>query len=86
MHFTKKKPSEKRITLKNKLKKQNILKFPGAYNPLTAKLITEIGCNGIYISGAVTATKVVATIKLSSFGKKAVEAVNATIQALGLTN
>ena len=55
MHFTKKKPSEKRIELKNKLKKQNILKFPGAYNPLTAKLIAEIGFNGVYISGAVMA-------------------------------
>ena len=41
MHFTKKKPSEKRIELKNKLKKQKILRFPGAYNPLTAKLISE---------------------------------------------
>ena len=27
---------------KNKLKKQKILRFPGAYNPLTAKLIAEI--------------------------------------------
>ena len=42
MHFTKKNPSEKRIELKNKLKKQKILRFPGAYNPLTAKLISEI--------------------------------------------
>jgi len=55
MHFTKKNPSEKRIELKNKLKKQKILRFPGAYNPLTAKLITEIGFDGIYISGAVMA-------------------------------
>jgi len=55
MHFTKKSTSEKRIELKNKLKKQKILKFPGAYNPLTAKLITEIGFEGIYISGAVMA-------------------------------
>ena len=44
---------EKRIELKRKLKKQKILRFPGAYNPLTAKLITEIGFDGIYISGAV---------------------------------
>ena len=43
MHFTKRSSSEKRIELKNKLKKQKILKFPGAYNPLTAKLIAEIG-------------------------------------------
>ena len=52
MHFTKKNPSEKRIELKNKLKKQKILRFPGAYNPLTAKLIAEIGFDGAYISGA----------------------------------
>jgi len=55
MHFTKKNPSEKRIELRNKLKKQKILRFPGAYNPLSAKLISEIGFNGIYISGAVMA-------------------------------
>ena len=53
MHFTKKNSSEKRINLKNKLKTKRILKFPGAYNPLTAKLITEIGFDGIYISGGV---------------------------------
>ena len=55
MHFTKKNSSEKRIELKNKLKQQKILKFPGAYNPLTAKLIAEIGFEGIYISGGVMA-------------------------------
>ena len=55
MHFTKKSFSQKREDLRNKLKKQKILKFPGAYNPLTAKLISEIGFDGIYISGAVTA-------------------------------
>ena len=53
MHFTKKNPSEKRIDLKNKLSKKKILRFPGAYNPLAAKLINEIGFDGIYISGAV---------------------------------
>ena len=53
MHFTKKNSSEKRIDLKNKLNTKKILKFPGAYNPLTAKLITEIGFDGIYISGGV---------------------------------
>ena len=55
MHFTKKNSSQKREDLRNKLKKEKILKFPGAYNPLTAKLISEIGFDGIYISGAVTA-------------------------------
>lgn len=53
MHFTKKNSSEKRIELKKKLTSSKILRFPGAYNPLTAKLISEIGFDGIYISGAV---------------------------------
>ena len=53
MHFTKKNSSEKRIELKKKLNNKKILRFPGAYNPLTAKLISEIGFEGIYISGAV---------------------------------
>ena len=53
MHFTKKNSSEKRADLKNKLKRKKILRFPGAYNPLSAKLITEIGFDGIYISGGV---------------------------------
>jgi len=53
MHFTKKNSSEKRIDFKNQLKKQKILRFPGAYNPLTAKLIAKIGFDGVYISGGV---------------------------------
>ena len=55
MYFTKKNPSEKRVDLKDKLKGNKILQFPGAYNPLTAKLISEISFDGIYISGAVMA-------------------------------
>ena len=53
MHFTKKNSSEKRIDFKKKLNNKKILRFPGAYNPLSAKLIAEIGFDGIYISGAV---------------------------------
>jgi len=53
MHFTKKNSSEKRIEFKEKLTNRKILRFPGAYNPLAAKLISEIGFDGIYISGAV---------------------------------
>ena len=41
---------------------------------------------GKQIKGAVTATKDVAIKKFSSLGKKAVAAVNATTQALGLIN
>ena len=53
MHFVKKKPEEKRIDFDKKLKAKNILRIPGAYNPLTAKLIEEIGYDGVYVSGGV---------------------------------
>ena len=55
MHFTKKNYLKKREDLKKKLTSKKLLKFPGAYNALTAKLIAEINFDGIYISGAVTA-------------------------------
>ena len=53
MHFIKKNPSEKRIDLENKLKSNKILRVPGAYNPLTAKVIEEIGYDAVYVSGGV---------------------------------
>ncbi len=55
MHFVKKQPSEKRKDLSEKLKSGKLLRFPGAYNPLCAKLIEEIGFDGIYVSGGVMA-------------------------------
>ena len=53
MHFTKKTSQEKRLDLRNALKSKKLLRFPGAYNPLCAKLIAEIGFDGVYISGGV---------------------------------
>ncbi len=53
MHFTKKNAGEKRKDFVNNLKEKKILRFPGAYNPLCAKLIAEIGFDGVYISGGV---------------------------------
>ena len=53
MHFTKKTNNEKRSDLIKLLKSNKLLRFPGAYNPLCAKLISEIGFDGIYISGGV---------------------------------
>ena len=53
MHFIEKKPEEKRFDFNNKLKSKKILKVPGAYNPLTAKLIEEIGYDAVYVSGGV---------------------------------
>ena len=53
MHFTKKNSSEKRLEFVKKLQSKKLLRFPGAYNPLCAKLIAEIGFDGVYISGGV---------------------------------
>ena len=53
MHFVKKKPQEKRADLDNKLKSNKILRVPGAYNPLTAKVIEEVGYDAVYVSGGV---------------------------------
>ena len=43
MHFVNKEPKQKRIDFDQKLKSNKILRVPGAYNPLTAKIIEEIG-------------------------------------------
>ena len=53
MHFVKKKAAEKRIEFDLKLKSKKILRIPGAYNPLTAKVIEEIGYDAVYVSGGV---------------------------------
>jgi methylisocitrate lyase len=53
MHFTKKTVSEKRSDFVKRLQSKKLLRFPGAYNPLCAKLIAEIGFDGVYISGGV---------------------------------
>ena len=53
MHFVKKKAEEKRDEFDKKLKSKKILRVPGAYNPLTAKVIEEIGYDAVYVSGGV---------------------------------
>ncbi len=53
MHFVKKKTEEKREEFDKKLKSKKILRVPGAYNPLTAKVIEEIGYDAVYVSGGV---------------------------------
>ena len=55
MHFVEKEPSQKRKDFSDKLKTNKILRVPGAYNPLTAKLIEEIGYDAVYVSGGVMA-------------------------------
>ena len=55
MHFVEKDPVQKRRDFVNKLKSKKIIRAPGAYNPLTAKLIQEIGYDAVYVSGGVMA-------------------------------
>ena len=55
MHFVEKEPNQKRADFVSKLKSNKILRVPGAYNPLTAKLIEEIGYDAVYVSGGVMA-------------------------------
>tara|TARA_B100000963_G_scaffold292043_1_gene262257 strand:+ start:247 stop:1143 length:897 start_codon:yes stop_codon:yes gene_type:complete len=55
MHFVEKDPGQKRLDFVNKLKSKKIIRAPGAYNPLTAKLIQEIGYDAVYVSGGVMA-------------------------------
>ena len=55
MHFVEKDPGQKRVDFDKKLKSKKIIRAPGAYNPLTAKLIQEIGYDAVYVSGGVMA-------------------------------
>jgi len=46
-------PSQKRADLRRRLAGGDLLRFPGAFNPLSARLIQDKGFEGVYISGAV---------------------------------
>ena len=46
-------PADKRATLRAALASGTLLRFPGAFNPLSAKLIQDKSFDGVYISGAV---------------------------------
>ena len=48
-------PAEKRRLLRERLASGELLRFPGAFNPLSARLIAQKGFDGVYISGAVLA-------------------------------
>jgi len=45
--------SEKRRVLRERLSSGSLLRMPGAFNPLSAKLIERKGFDGVYVSGAV---------------------------------
>ena len=50
-------PAEKRRLFRERLATGEIMRFPGAFNPLSARLIERKGFEGVYISGAVLAAE-----------------------------
>jgi methylisocitrate lyase len=46
-------PTARREALREGLASGRLLRFPGAFNPLSAVLIEELGFEGVYVSGAV---------------------------------
>ncbi|HEY9312213.1 isocitrate lyase/phosphoenolpyruvate mutase family protein, partial [Williamsia sp.] len=44
--------TDRRIALRAGLRSESIVRMPGAYSPLVAKLVADIGFEGVYISGA----------------------------------
>ncbi|MEN9992505.1 MAG: hypothetical protein RLY83_75 [Actinomycetota bacterium] len=55
MLYAKTTAAAKRAAFRKRLASGELLQFPGAFNPLSAKLIQEKGFDGVYISGAVLA-------------------------------
>ena len=55
MLYSTKTPDAKRAALREMLTPGAARQFPGAFNPLSAKLISEKNFDGVYISGAVLA-------------------------------
>src|SRR5690625_5088431 len=45
--------ASRRANLREALAGEELLQFPGAFNPLAAKMIEDFGFDGVYISGAV---------------------------------
>ncbi|SEC29187.1 methylisocitrate lyase [Arthrobacter woluwensis] len=55
MLYSTRTPEQKRRELRDLLASGRTVQFPGAFNPLSARLIEEKGFDGVYISGAVLA-------------------------------
>jgi methylisocitrate lyase len=53
MLYAKSTPAAKRAAFRERLASGELLRFPGAFNPLSARLIERRGSDGVYISGAV---------------------------------
>ncbi|OBF05321.1 methylisocitrate lyase [Mycobacterium sp. 852002-10029_SCH5224772] len=47
--------TDKRAQFRSALESGRLQRFPGAFSPLVAKLVAELGFDGVYVSGAVLA-------------------------------
>ncbi|BBX84880.1 methylisocitrate lyase [Mycolicibacterium aubagnense] len=45
--------ADKRVNFRSALNSGRLQRYPGAFSPLVAKLVSEIGFEGVYVSGAV---------------------------------
>lgn len=50
-------PEQKRVAFREALAADEVAQFPGAFTPLSSKLIQEQGFDGVYISGGVLANE-----------------------------
>ncbi len=57
MLYSKVTPAEKRVAFRKALADPQVAQFPGAFTPLSTKLIQEQGFEGVYISGGVLANE-----------------------------
>ena len=63
-------PEQRRKDLRLRLASGTLLRFPGAFNPLSAVLIEELGFEGVYVSGAVvSASLALPDIGLTTLGE-----------------
>lgn len=53
MLYARQTAADKRRAFRERLASGELLRFPGAFNPLSAKLIERRGFDGVYVSGAV---------------------------------
>ncbi|MBF6214389.1 methylisocitrate lyase [Nocardia puris] len=49
--------ADKRVALRNGLASGKIQRLPGAFNPLVATLVQQLGFEGVYVSGAVVSAE-----------------------------
>jgi methylisocitrate lyase len=75
-------PAAKRAALASGLASGRLLRLPGAFSPLVARLVEELGFDGVYVSGAVLAADLglpdVGLTTMTEVGRRARQIASAT--------